>query len=117
MENVKSTDGIDLSNALFGKSVERPTPLFWEYGVHGSLKPGKAEHTSPQLAIRDGVWKLLCNPDGSDSQLYNLKADIGERDNLSQQNVDVAQRMQKRLLDWWNQMDAFYKSIPTARVF
>ena len=53
-QHVESTDGLDLSAALMGEPTKRKQPIFWEYGVHGSIKPGKAEHVSPQLAIRDG---------------------------------------------------------------
>ncbi len=102
-------DGQDMSEALLGVPVERRSPLFWEYGVHGSIQPGKPEHVSPQLAMRDGDWKLLCNPDGGELKLFNLAADIGEHENVAESQADVVERMQPALMSWWKEMDASYK--------
>lgn len=107
-DKVRSTDGLDLSDALMGQRVAREKPVFWEYGVHGSIRPGKAEHVSPQLAMRDGNWKLLCDPDGSALKLFDLDKDIGETDNLARQYPETAARMRTRLQQWWQQMDAYY---------
>ena len=105
-EKVESTDGLDLSAALIGQPIERKQPVFWEYGVHGSIQPGKAEHVSPHLAMREGDWKLLCDPDGSHLQLFNLKNDIGEKNNVADKHPRIIERMQSQLLKWWEQMDA-----------
>ena len=107
-DQAESSDGVDLADALMGNEANRGRAVFWEYGVHGSIKPGKAEHISPQLAMRDGDWKLLCNPDGSDTKLFNLARDIGESTNLADQKTNIAARMQLELLQWWRMMDAHY---------
>lgn len=104
-------DGIDMSDAILGRKVVRQKPVFWEYGVHGSIKPGKAEHISPQLAIRDGDWKLLCNPDGSQTKLFHLSEDIGEASNVAEGRATVTQRMQSHLLAWWKEMDEYYADV------
>ena len=101
-------DGENLKDALLGRAVERSQPLFWEYGVHGSIKPGKPEHVSPHLAVRDGDWKLLCNPDGSDIKLYDLKSDVGERDNVADHQPEVVAELRTKLLGWWKEMNAYY---------
>ena len=76
-------DGFDCSGVLLGRAAARPAPLFWQYGApHAVLRPGKAEFQSPSLAVRDGNWKLLANPDGSEARLFDLAADPGERNNL-----------------------------------
>ncbi|MEM9701592.1 MAG: sulfatase-like hydrolase/transferase, partial [Planctomycetota bacterium] len=110
LEGDEPTDGLDLSAALTGAPIVRTQPIFWEYGVHGSIKPGLAAHISPHLAMRDGDWKLLCNPDGSDPKLFNLRLDLGEKENVAEQNAEVASRMQTKLLDWWASMNAHYES-------
>ncbi len=106
----ENTDGQDMSAALLGKPVNRETPLFWEYGVHGSIKPGKAEHVSPHLAMREGDWKLLMNPDGSDPKLFNLASDLGETTNVAADHPETVASMRKRLSAWWEEMAAYYES-------
>ena len=101
-------DGEDMSAALLGQSTRRAHPICWEYGVHGSIKPGKPEHVSPHLAIRDGNWKLLCDPDGAQTKLFDLGADIGEMQNVASMNRDRVDRMKSKLLHWWHKMDAHY---------
>lgn len=76
-------DGYDCGDVLLGTAAARPAPVFWQYGApHAKLMPGKREHVSPSLAVRDGDWKLLANRDGSKAQLFNLIRDPGETTNL-----------------------------------
>lgn len=100
----KTYDGEDRSSVLLGKPGERAEPIFWEYGVFGSIQPGKKEHRSPSLAMRDGDWKLLCNPNGSSLRLHHLIKDPGEKHNLATEHPDQASDMRKRLLAWWQRM-------------
>jgi len=59
-------DGQDLSAAILGQKAVRTKPIFWEYGRDATyLKPTRPEDQSPNLAIREGPWKLLVNADGS----------------------------------------------------
>lgn len=103
-------DGEDRSSVLLGSPSKRTSPIFWEYGVHGSIKPGKKEHRSPQLAMREDDWKLLCNPDGSEAKLFNLKLDIGEKNNLASMREPKLAAMKDRLLGWWDEMAGYYKN-------
>ena len=76
-------DGVDRGDVLLGKASRRAKPVFWQYGhPHAILKGGKPEHQSPTFAMRDGRWKFLINPDGSEAQLYDLESDEGETVNL-----------------------------------
>jgi arylsulfatase A-like enzyme len=98
-------DGIDIAGALFGTPIVRETPLFWYYP--NTPRPGKDEHVSPMLAIRHGNWKLLCNPDRGDLQLYNLAEDIAETTNLAEDNPAIASSLKSEVLAW-------YRSLPTV---
>jgi N-acetylgalactosamine-6-sulfatase len=53
-------DGEDMSDVLLGKSRPRVKPLMWEWRFRIA---GDPFHHSPMLAIRNGDWKLLTNPD------------------------------------------------------
>ncbi len=94
-------DGQDLSASFFGKNMVRSQPMFWEYGRNEYFGyPHIAHDRSPNVAVRDGKWKLLVNADGSDVELYDLDADRAETKNLAVTNPDVANRLKDAALKW-----------------
>ncbi len=94
-------DGLDRSDVLLGHPSRRAKPVFWQYGhPHAILKGGKPEHQSPTFAIRDGRWKFLVNPDGSEAQLFDLEADEGETTNLLSKQPRRAAEMAAQVSAW-----------------
>jgi arylsulfatase A-like enzyme len=94
-------DGEDMSRALTGKAQERTKPVFWEYGRDDSyMKPGNPRFVSPNLAMREGLWKLLINDDSTQLELYNLQQDHAETENVAEKYPDIARRMSEQLLEW-----------------
>jgi arylsulfatase A-like enzyme len=92
-----SLDGENMSAALHGKEPRRSRPLMWEnrYPVYGHILD-----MSPMLAIRDGNWKLLINPDRSRVELYDIPRDPGEMNNLAERNSGVVKRLSNQVLGW-----------------
>lgn len=98
-------DGLDRSDVLLGKASRRSKPVFWQYGhPHAILKGGKPEHQSPTFAMRDGRWKFLLNPDGSEAQLYDLEADEGETTNLVSKQPERAAAMADQISAWADEL-------------
>jgi arylsulfatase A-like enzyme len=97
-------DGEDRSAALFGRpSASRSRPLFWEYGRNEKFfaYPGpKTGDRSPNVAVRDGNWKLLVNADGSGTELYDLSVDPKEKTNVAAMHADVTERLRAAALAW-----------------
>lgn len=94
-------DGLDRGDVLLGRSSRRAQPVFWQYGhPHAILKGGKPEHQSPTFAMRDGRWKFLINPDGSEAQLFDLEANEGETTNLLSRHPERATAMAARISEW-----------------
>ena len=54
----------------------------------------------PDLAIREGKWKLLCDYDGSSPMLFNLETDPSEKNNLVSKNPEVVERLTKTVMKW-----------------
>jgi arylsulfatase A-like enzyme len=97
-------DGLDLSEAMLGRAAPaRSRPLFWEYNsLGGNIRPGLKKDQSPNLAMRDGDWKLLLNADGTGAELYNLACDPTEADNLASRNSERVATMRPLLLGWYH---------------
>jgi arylsulfatase A-like enzyme len=105
-----SSDGEDLSTVWKGAKRPRSTPIFWEYGrrpaeldrpkIRLFPYPSEADARSPNVAIRDGDWKLLINADGSGAELYNLAGDRRESNNLAGEHPDITQRLSNAALKW-----------------
>lgn len=90
-------DGRDMSAALLGKPEQRAKPLMWQwrFRVFGDMT-----NKCPMLAVRDGKWKLLMNPDRSRIELYDILADPTEVDNVADQNPPIVRRLSEMLLKW-----------------
>jgi len=101
-------DGENVSAALLGRPTVRARPLFWEYGRNtNAFSFPKGRDRSPNIAMREGDWKLLLNADGAASELYNLKSDPKETTNLADKNPELAARLKTQAMAWRN-------SLPTA---
>lgn len=94
-------DGENMAAVLTGKPRTRSKPIFWEYGRNSvSFRYPAAQHKSPNLAMRQGNWKLLLNDDGTSVELYNLATDPSEKNDLASQQPKLADRMKTQLLTW-----------------
>ena len=80
-------------DAAFRRSV----PLMWEWRYRVFNHPW---NQSPMLAIREGPWKLLMNPDRSRVELYDIHADPGEQDNVADAHADQVEGLAGRVLTW-----------------
>ncbi len=97
-----TSDGENLAAALRGEQPVRTKPLYWEYGRNEtSFKyPDDPKHKSPKLAIRRGDWKLLIQHDGTGVELYDLKQDRAEEQNLATTQPALVQSMSNEILKW-----------------
>lgn len=96
-------DGEPLPDVLLGSSnASRTAPIFFRRPPDRDAFYGNSD--LPDLAMRDGPWKFLCEYDGSDPQLYNLQNDHGESTNLADEYPDVVARMSESLTAWHQSM-------------
>jgi len=94
--------GEDLSGSLLGDKLQRTRPILWEYGrkEEGYGYPRNPADRSPNLAIREGKWKLLVNADGTNRELYDIIKDPNETNNLAGIETTVADDLTSRALIW-----------------
>lgn len=85
-------DGISIVPALLGaaqagRQQQQHEFLYWETGVHERLSQ----------AVRTGDWKgVRLRPD-QPLELYNLKSDLGEKDNVAARNPEVVDKIENYL--------------------
>lgn len=96
-------DGIDRSAVLLGKPGIRSKEIFWEYGRNDiAFSYPQGRNKSPNLAVRSGDWKLLMNSDSTDIQLYNIKKDKFETNNIKDSEPAIVKKLKDKLLQWWS---------------
>jgi uncharacterized sulfatase len=90
-------DGEDMSAQLLGESTaQRAKPVMW---VRPPDRPGPRKNL-PDLAMREGQWKLLVFRDGTRAELYDIDADQDEKNNLAKANPDLVKKMTSELIAW-----------------
>ncbi len=95
-------DGEDLSAVLLGKTTaSRRAPLYFRRPPD---RPGERGEDLPDLAVLDGPWKLLCEFDGTQPQLYDLNRDPSETTNLANRHPEVVGRLTSALLAWYQSL-------------
>ena len=96
-------DGEDVLDVMLGKSkASRQAPIFF------SRPPDRKNFYGfknlPDLAVRSGKWKLLCDYDGSRPELYDLTQDVGETKNVASNHPEVTKDLVKQVTDWYKSM-------------
>ena len=106
IEVPQGLDGTNKSQAFLGTPVLDSEALMWEYASNpgGSVLPGNPANISPNLAIREGDWKLLINVDSTGAELYNLVSDPGEQFNLVEEMEGKAASMARQVIAWRRSM-------------
>ena len=95
-------DGESVSDMILagGEARDRTTNIKWRHDIVRELYHQGEYHKSPSLAIREGGWKLLINPNGSEAELYNILTDPMEMRNMVNEKLEIAKTMKDELLKW-----------------
>ena len=100
-------DGANLSSTLLGRApASHPGAICWRRPPERKVWLPALAVPQPDLAIRDGDWKLLCEYDGSKPLLYDLSKDVGEMTNLAAKESAVTERLTAAVLAWHRSLPA-----------
>ena len=92
-------DAVSFNDVLLGKaqSVDREA-IYWHY-----------PHGRQEAAVRMGRYKLLHRFRDDRVELYDLREDIGEQNDLSESKPELAERMLSMLKRWQKEVGAKFE--------
>ena len=93
-------DGVSLMSLLKGGQELDREAIYWHYPHYGN------QGGTPGSSIRCGDYKLIDFFEDGEVELYNLRNDIGEDQNLSGDEPEVTARLKKMLADWRASVEA-----------
>lgn len=97
-------DGENVIDTLLGRSTaSRQAPICWRRPPDRKASPYGLP-PQPDLAMREGKWKVLCDYDGTQHELYDLAVDRAETTNVAAQHPEITRRLVAAVLAWHNSM-------------
>ena len=95
-------DGESIVPLLKGDKGLKRDAIFWHFPAYLQRNYGWKEtwRTTPASVVRQGDWKLIEYFEDGRLELYNLKEDIGEHNNLAQKMPEKAGQLHALLKRW-----------------
>ncbi|WP_047419491.1 sulfatase [Cellulophaga sp. Hel_I_12] len=91
-------DGQSIVNTLLNKENHTERTLYWHYPVY--------HHATPASAIRQGDWKLIYFYEDDHEELFNLKVDIGETNDVAKNHPEKKEDLLRSLKNWIKDTEA-----------
>jgi len=94
-------DGVSLVPLLKGEKIAE-RPLIWHYPHYGN------QGGEPSSIIREGDWKLIHYYEDGREELYNLKTDLGEKNDVAAENQEKVKVLSEKMFSYLNEVGARY---------
>ena len=98
-DNLK-LDGRSFVPLLKGNRDESQRALYWHYPHYGN------QGGAPGGAIREGDWKLIEWYEEGKLELYHLKTDVSEENNVAREHPDEVKKLHGKLKQWRTEVGA-----------
>ena len=93
-------DGKNRLAAFYSSETLTRDAIYWHY-PHFSNQGGR-----PRAAVRSGDYKLIQSLEDGSVALYNIREDIAEQNEISEQLPQKTQQLSDSLRNWFYQVDA-----------
>lgn len=105
-------DGVSLASLLLNdeRTETDNRALYWHFPAY--LEGGNKEtrdkyfRSRPVSVIRKGEWKLIENYEDGSFELYNMRNDVSEKNNVYQKNPQIVNILKKQLYEWKKKIKA-----------
>jgi arylsulfatase A-like enzyme len=101
-------DGVSIVPLLGGRETLNRKAIFWHFPAY--LEPYNKKQrpwrTTPAGAVRQNDFKLIEFFENGKIELYNLKDDLGEKNNLAGTMPEKAQELHRLIKEWRKSIDA-----------
>jgi uncharacterized sulfatase len=95
--------GVSLLDVATGKGPLKRDAVFGEIYIHTAIKIEDPRANLTYRWIRAGDWKLIVPVKDGKTELYNLRDDPLEKENVADKNSEIVGRLTKRLDEAWKQ--------------
>lgn len=93
LQVAQHVDGTSLKPLLSGDELVERT-LYWHYPHYGN------QGGEPSSIVREGDWKLIHYWEDGHDELYNLKTDPSEKQNVATNQKEITKALMSKLRDW-----------------
>lgn len=111
----QTIDGISFAQTLLQPSYRYERPIYWHFPNLWGETQNKEEGYGAYSAILKGDYHLIYTWETGQHRLYNVKEDIGEKNDLSTQYPALVKELSKELSDYLRQVDAQRPSLKATR--
>ena len=101
MKTEEHSDGLSLVPLMSGKEIAERS-LVWHYPHYGN------QGGEPSSMIRMGDWKLIHYYEDGREELYNLREDLQEQQDVANSNAELATNLSKQLFSYLQDVGARY---------
>lgn len=101
---LQTIDGKDFTPTFASKQINQKRPLYWHFPNNWYHIKGHGFGASS--TIRKGDWKLIYFYETNQVELYHLKDDLQEKNDLSKVYPKRAKKLQKRLMNYLKEVKA-----------
>ncbi len=105
----EEVDGRSLTPLLKGDREFRRGPIYWHYPHYNAHTP--IITCTPYGAVREGPFKLIEFYEDGHTELYDLREDIGERNDIAAAMPDEARELLAKLQSWRTSVNAQMPSV------
>ncbi len=100
ISHISNIDGVSITPVLFGGDKLKKRELYWHYPHYHT------EGATPFSSVRDGDWKLIYFYETGKKELYNLKTDPGELNDVAAKETKIAETLYEKIKSWKRKVGA-----------